>query len=110
MKSLILAFAGNFFIQHSIARIFLIFSLKVLNAVAGDEFEKPVPFVIGGTDTNWGQFASSVVIDGPNEFCGGTIVESNHVRRLTSKKFFSSIYDSICKGSDCGHLLAEREL
>lgn len=40
-----------------------------------------MPFMLGGTDSNWGQYASSVIIDGPNEFCGGTLVERSHVRK-----------------------------
>lgn len=45
-------------------------------------YEKVVPFVTGGTDTPWGQFAAAVIIDGPNEFCGGTIIDRSHI--LTS--------------------------
>lgn len=44
------------------------------------ENEKVLPFIIGGTETQWGQFPSSVIIDGPNEFCGGSIVDASHVR------------------------------
>lgn len=48
---------------------------------ADDFFEKPLPFLTGGVETQWGQYASSVIIDGPNEFCGGSIVENSHVRQ-----------------------------
>lgn len=46
---------------------------------AEEYFEKPLPSVLGGADSQWGQFASSVIIDGPNQFCGGVIVEGSHV-------------------------------
>lgn len=45
-------------------------------------YEKVVPFVTGGTDAPWGQFAGAVIIDGPNQFCGGTIIDRSHI--LTS--------------------------
>lgn len=64
-----------------------IFSFKKVICItfADEVFEKPLPFIIGGIDTQWGQFASSVIIDGPNEFCGGSIVESNHVSKRWMK-------------------------
>lgn len=43
------------------------------------ENEKVLPLLIGGVESNWGEFPSAVLIDGPNEFCGGTIVDASHV-------------------------------
>lgn len=57
---------------------FLILTLATFAVVAAAD-EKVVPHMLGGTDTQWGQFASSVIIDGPNEFCGGTVIDGRHV-------------------------------
>lgn len=84
---------------------------KVCSAfVAAEDFEKPLPAVLGGTDTNWGQFSSSVIIDGPNEFCGGSLVDQSHVRRflfLTERKFNYFFHP---QGPHRSQLLAKREL
>lgn len=53
---------------------------KVFSIVAADEYlEKPLPSVLGGADSMWGQFGGSVIIDGPTEYCGGVLVHNNHV-------------------------------
>ncbi|CAG9809633.1 unnamed protein product [Chironomus riparius] len=65
----------------------LILIIAVFSAAAALK-EEPVdyegifPLILGGVESQWGQFPSAVLVDGPNEFCGGSIVDASHI--LTS--------------------------
>lgn len=53
---------------------------KVFSIAAADEYlEKPLPSVLGGIESQWGEYGGSIVIDGPNQFCGGVLIENSHV-------------------------------
>ena len=43
------------------------------------DYEGIFPFILGGVESQWGQFPSAVLVDGPNEYCGGSIVDAQHV-------------------------------
>jgi hypothetical protein len=68
-----------------------------------------LPYVLGGTDTQWGQFGSSVIVDGPNEFCGGSLVDNNHVKKsLFINK--GQNYIEFFTGVDSRSMFVERKL
>ena len=46
-----------------------------------EEIERPLPLVVGGANTQWGQFPASVFIDTPNDYCGGSIIDDLHVSK-----------------------------
>jgi secreted trypsin-like serine protease len=56
----------------------LLLVILLVNLVSGD-VSKETPYVTGGTETAWGAFPSAVVLDGPNQFCGGTVIHPSHV-------------------------------
>jgi hypothetical protein len=79
MKFLIflLAFAGNKII------IFLSILIKIFQSVHSYANEADIlPHVVGGANTLWGQFSASVIIQTPNDFCGGSVIDDLHVRFL----------------------------
>lgn len=72
----------EFFLKKFKMKILIIFALAIFSLSSADFVEKIEPHIVGGTESQWGQFASSVIIDGPNEFCGGTIVDRRHVSKI----------------------------
>ncbi|KAG5666973.1 hypothetical protein PVAND_014977 [Polypedilum vanderplanki] len=68
-------------------KYFLIFIFAVFSAAISFEeenFEQILPTILGGSETQWGQFPSSVIIDGPHDFCGGSIIDSRHILTAAS--------------------------
>lgn len=53
--------------------------LVLFIAVSASCAEKVTPFAVGGVDTVWGAFPSSVVFDSPLQYCGGSIIDRSHI-------------------------------